>query len=356
MWPRLKGVCFMRDFICPNCGQHLAFENSVCLSCGSSVGFSLDDMAFLVIASGEDSEHGGAVDAAEYQLCANLHLAECNWLVKVQPLRQLCESCRLTRTRPDDSDAPALAAFALAERAKRRLIAELHELKLPIVGRDEDPEYGLAFDLLSSAKEKVFTGHDNGVITLDLAEGDDVHREQLRTAMDEPYRTLLGHFRHEIGHYYFYRLVGTSPDYLERFNELFGDPEADYQAALDRHYSQGPPAGWEKEYVSSYATMHPAEDWAETFAHYLHIRDTLDTAAGFGIAPANATFERRVLGPSGFDNMLEMWLPLAWSLNMVNRSMGKDDLYPFVLPVPVLEKMRFVHIVIDEVAAEAAAH
>ncbi|WP_328355287.1 putative zinc-binding metallopeptidase [Mycobacterium sp. NBC_00419] len=343
----------MRDFICPNCGQHLAFENSVCLSCGRSVGFSLEDETFLVIASGTESEHGGAVDAAEYQLCANLHLAECNWLVKVQPVRALCASCRLTRTRPKDDDTAALAAFAVAERAKRRLIAELHEIGLPIVGRDEDPDYGLAFDLLSSATEKVFTGHDNGVITLDLAEGDDVHREQLRIEMDEPYRTLLGHFRHEVGHYYFYRLVDRSPEYRKQFNDLFGDPDADYQQALDRHYSQGPPAGWAKTYVSSYATMHPAEDWAETFAHYLHIRDTLDTAASFGLAPANATLQRKVLGPSGFDTIIQMWLPLAWSLNMVNRSMGKDDLYPFVLPVPVLEKMRFIHTVIDEVVSEA---
>lgn len=344
----------MRDFICPNCGQHLAFENSVCLSCNSSVGFSLDDMAFLVIASGTDSEHRGAVDEAEYQLCANLHIAECNWLVRVQPVRALCTSCRLTRTRPNDADLTAMAAFAQAERAKRRLIAELHGLQLPIIGRDEDSEYGLAFDLLSSAAEKVFTGHEDGVITLDLAEGDDVHREQLRIAMDEPYRTLLGHFRHEVGHYYFYRLVGDAPEYLKTFNELFGDPDEDYQEALDRHYSQGAPAGWEQDYVSSYATMHPAEDWAETFAHYLHIRDTLDTAAAFGLAPANATLERRVLGPSGFDTIIQMWLPLAWSLNMVNRSMGKDDLYPFVLPVPVLEKMRFVHTVVDEVTAEAS--
>ncbi len=341
----------MRDFICPNCGQHLAFENSVCLSCNSSVGFSLDDMAFLVIASGQESEHGGAVDAAEYQLCANLHLAECNWLVRVQPVRQLCASCRLTRTRPNDNDPTALAAFAVAERAKRRLIAELHELKLPIVGRDVDHEFGLAFDLLSSQFEKVFTGHENGVITLDLAEGDDVHREQLRISMDEPYRTLLGHFRHEIGHYYQYRLIGTSQDYLQRYHELFGDPEADYQAALDRHYSEGAPAGWEDDYVSSYATMHPAEDWAETFAHYLHIRDTLDTAAAFGFAPATATYERRVLGPSSFDVMIDQWLPLSWALNQLNRSMGKDDVYPFVLPPPVLEKMRFIHTVIDEITS-----
>lgn len=344
----------MRDFICPNCGQHLAFENSVCLSCDSRLGFSLDKMAFLVIASGQDSTHGGAVDASEYQLCANLHAAECNWLVKVAPVRRLCQSCALTRTRPTDADTAAMAAFAVAEKAKRRLIAELHELKLPIVGRDADPQYGLAFDLLSSTTEQVFTGHEDGVITLDLAEGDDVHREQLRVEMDEPYRTLLGHFRHEIGHYYFYRLIGTNPAYLQRFNELFGDPDTDYQEALDRHYSQGAPPGWKQNYVSSYATMHPAEDWAETFAHYLHIRDTLDTAAAFSFAPANATFDRRQLGPSGFDTIIEMWLPMSWALNMVNRSMGKDDLYPFVLPVPVLEKMRFIHTVVDEITSDPA--
>jgi hypothetical protein len=181
-----------------------------------------------------------------------------------------------------------------------------------------------------------------------------VHREQLRIAMAEPYRTLLGHFRHEIGHYYYYRLVHTAAQYQETARALFGDAEADYQAALDRHYSQGAPQGWEANYVSSYATMHPAEDWAETFAHYLHIRDTLDTAAAFSFAPASATFERRNLGPSGFDAIIELWLPLSWALNMVNRSMGHDDLYPFVLPSKVLEKMRFIHTVIDEVTSDPA--
>lgn len=354
MWHRtrpIEGDCCMRDFTCPTCGQHLTFENSVCLSCGSALGFSLDDMALLVITDTDENGHAGAVDEDQYQLCANLHLAECNWLVKASQGGRLCASCALTRTRPADTDTAAMAAFAEAEQAKRRLIAELHELKLPIVGRDQDPEFGLAFDLLSSEGDKVFTGHHNGVITLDLAEGDDVHREQLRIAMDEPYRTLLGHFRHEVGHYYFYRLVAPSQDYSTRFGELFGDPDADYQAALDRHYQDGPPAGWEDDFVSSYATMHAAEDWAETFAHYLHIRDTLDTAAAFGFAPAGATFERKILGPSGFDTIIEMWLPLAWSLNMVNRSMGHADLYPFVLPPAVLEKMRFVHTVIDEVTA-----
>jgi hypothetical protein len=341
----MTAACCVRDFICPNCGQHLAFENSLCLNCRSALGFSLPDMALLVIAPAEESEHGGAVDAADYQLCANLHLAECNWLVEKGPF-ELCASCALTRTRPGDSDTKALAAFAAAEKAKRRLIAELVELKLPIVGRDEDPQYGLAFDLLSSEHQKVYTGHHNGVITLDLAEGDDVHREQLRVAMEEPYRTLLGHLRHEIGHYYFYRLVEPSQAYANRFRELYGDPDTDYQAALDRHYNTGPRPGWEDNYVSSYASMHPAEDWAETFAHYLHIRDTLDTAAAFGFAPAAATFERRALGPSGFDTIIDMWLPLSWALNMINRSMGKGDLYPFVLPPAVLDKMRFIHTIV----------
>ncbi|MDH6193680.1 hypothetical protein M2272_000301 [Mycobacterium frederiksbergense] len=341
----------MRDFHCPNCGQRLAFENSLCLACGSALGFSLDDMALLVITPADQSNHAGAVDSGEYQLCANLYRAECNWLVRAGAGEQLCASCALTRTRPADDNTAALTTFAEAERAKRRLIVELRELKLPIVGRAQDPQYGLAFDLLCSTGENVFTGHQNGVITLDLAEGDDVHREQLRIAMDEPYRTLLGHFRHEIGHYYFSRLVAPSPDYTARFGELFGDPDADYQAALDRHYQYGPPAGWEDGFVSSYATMHASEDWAETFAHYLHIRDTLDTAAAFGFAAAGATFERRMLGPSGFDTIIDKWLPLAWALNMVNRSMGHDDLYPFVLPPAVLDKMRFVHTVIEEVTA-----
>ena len=141
---------------------------------------------------------------------------------------------------------------------------------------------------------------------------------------------------------FFFVLAETGPARAE-FESLFGDPDLDYQAAIDRHYSQGAPEGWEDNYVSSYATMHPAEDWAETFAHYLHIRDTLDTAAAFGFAPAGATLDHPMAGEAGFDRMIELWLPLAWSLNMINRSMGHTDLYPFVLAAPVVEKLAFVH-------------
>jgi hypothetical protein len=326
----------MRDFVCPNCGQRLAFENSVCLGCDSAIGFDPVTREFAVI--GDD---GVTVEAPPRRMCADLNVAACNWLAPAEGEAALCRSCSLTRTRPADGDS-AMPAFAEAEAAKRRLVVELIELGLPITDRTADPERGLTFDLLSSQSETVMTGHDDGVITLDLAEGDDVHREQLRISMAEPYRTLLGHFRHEIGHYYF-MVLAESGDARARFVTLFGDPDADYQAALDRHYSRGAPEGWESAFVSAYATMHPAEDWAETFAHYLHIRDTLDTAAAFGFVPAGAGATQPLRGDVGFTRMIELWLPLAWSLNMLNRSMGHKDLYPFVLAPAVLDKMRLVH-------------
>ncbi|MCE5291707.1 MAG: putative zinc-binding metallopeptidase [Nocardiaceae bacterium] len=316
----------MRDFHCPVCGQRLIFENSLCLSCNSNLGFDLSSRQLLPV--------------GDHVMCANLHVARCNWLTT--PDEPLCASCRLTITRPADSDTDAIEAFADAEQAKRRLVLELTELGLSIVDREADPAWGLGFDLLSSATEKVTTGHFNGVITLDLAEGDDVHREQMRVEMAEPYRTLLGHFRHEIGHYYFGVLI-YGPDRQNRFFELFGDANEDYQAALDRHYQQGPPADWDSTFVSAYASMHAAEDWAETFAHYLHIRDTLDTASAFGFSPSGITLGRRDVT---IGEIISQWIPLVWGLNQVNRSMGHPDLYPFVLAEPVVEKLGFVHEVI----------
>ncbi|ONH59765.1 hypothetical protein CcI49_13495 [Frankia sp. CcI49] len=327
----------MREFLCPSCGQRLTFENSLCLGCRSTVGFDPETRSFAVL-----TPEGVRAEGSGDSRCANREIAVCNWLAPVGRSSGLCVSCALTRTRPADADFRALPAFAEAETAKRRLIFELIEVGLPIRGRDVDPETGLCFDLLSSSHEPVVTGHAGGVITLDLAEGDDVHREQLRVSMGEPYRTLLGHFRHEVGHYYFTMLAETGAGHA-RFVELFGDPDADYQAALNRHYQEGPPRDWRQTYVSAYATMHPAEDWAETFAHYLHVRDALDTAAAFGLAPAAATLTTPLPGAVGFGRIVDLWLPLAWSLNMINRSMGRPDLYPFVLPAPALDKMRLVH-------------
>ncbi|MHC3000748.1 zinc-binding metallopeptidase family protein [Gordonia sp. GN26] len=327
----------MRDFICLNCGQRLSFENSLCLNCKSPLGFWLESRSIQTL----DDTGRAEVDGVLLERCANTKVAQCNWLVKWTGNPELCRSCELTRTRPGDDDPEALVVFGQAETAKRRLVLELTELGLPIENRDENPTTGLAFDLLSSAQQNVITGHANGVITLDLAEGDDVHREQMRVELDEPYRTVLGHFRHEVGHYY--QLVLITDDRRPGFEELFGNPDDDYQAALDRHYKEGAPEGWRKNFVSSYATMHPAEDFAETFAHYLHIRDTLDTAAAFAMAPSGTTLEGVPPGDVGFDRIIDEWLPLTWALNQINRSMGHPDLYPFVLPAPVLEKIRFVH-------------
>ncbi|MFW0787462.1 putative zinc-binding metallopeptidase [Gordonia sp. CPCC 206044] len=327
----------MRDFLCRTCGQRLSFENSLCLHCGSSLGFWLATRTIYCL----DDTGRTEIDGQLVERCMNSAVAQCNWLTPWTGVPGLCESCVLTRTRPADTDGNAMAEFGRAETAKRRLILELDELGLERRGRDEDPHTGLAFDLLSSSQQSVVTGHASGIITLDLAEGDDLHRERVRVELDEPYRTLLGHFRHEIGHYYQMVLVDDAA--RPRYVELFGDPDADYQAALDRHYAQGAPDGWQKTFVSSYATMHPAEDFAETFAHYLHIKDTLDTAAAFAMAPAGSTLEASLPGDVGFDQLIDWWLPLSWALNQINRSMGHPDLYPFVLPGPVLEKMRFVH-------------
>jgi hypothetical protein len=244
-----------------------------------------------------------------------------------------------------------MAQFATAEQAKRRLLFGLLDLGLPLTD-------DLGFDLLSSRAGAVTTGHDSGLITIDLAESDDARREARRAELDEPYRTLLGHFRHEIGHYYFPILVGRNGP-LEQARVLFGDERVDYQTALDRHYRDGPPPDWPERHVSAYATMHPFEDWAETFAHYLHIRDTLQTAAAFGIVVAGpeqsddrslTAAPQQDVGRRSMQSILSDWFPLTYALNAVNRSMGRDDLYPFALAATVTGKLSFVH---DRVLAVA---
>jgi hypothetical protein len=325
----------VKAFSCERCGQLLFFENSVCLRCGAAVGFLASELDVVVL---EPGYHEGLAP------CANQVVAECNWRLEPGAREPLCRSCALTRTRPDDGDAAGLAAFALAEAAKRRLIFQLLDLGLPI---EED----LGFDLLSSRTGPVVTGHDEGLITIDLAESDDARREARRQQLGEPYRTLLGHFRHEIGHYYWPILVERSGP-LADARALFGDEREDYGEALERHYSEGPPLDWADRFVSAYATMHPWEDWAETFAHYLHIRDTLETAAGFGIVVAGppevadlslTAAPEADVGARPFQALLDDWLPLTYALNAVNRSMGRDDLYPFTLAPGVIDKLSFVH-------------
>ncbi|MET0954163.1 MAG: putative zinc-binding metallopeptidase [Aeromicrobium sp.] len=321
----------MKAFSCRVCGNSLFFENSICVTCKTNLGFSRAEKAIVPV-----DNKGQYVDADGdiWHVCRNLNLSGCTWLTEFPGGH--CFSCGLTRTRPSDADLVGLREYKVAEEAKRRLVVELDTLGFPIVPRSQDEENGLAFDLLSSVDEDVTTGHDSGIITLDLAESDDAHREKVRVDLDEPYRTMLGHFRHEIGHYIEWQHVRG--DLIGTARELFGNEEESYADAIQRHYSEGPPAGWEQQFISMYATMHPFEDFAETFAHYMHICDTIETASAFGLAT--------VASPQDFtsfrDLVVGVWVPLSIALNQINRSMGKGALYPFVIPAPVLAKLQFV--------------
>jgi hypothetical protein len=344
----------MRVFTCESCGQLIFFDNSRCLRCEAPLGYvhgQRDVVALEELADGRLVEV--ATPSGTWQRCATADLTGCNWLVPTGKAA-LCTSCQLTRTRPADGDTEGLTEWVQSEMAKRRLIFQLAELRLPVEPRREAAKTGLAFDLLSSSETKVVTGHDDGIITLDLAEADDEHRERLRLQLSEPYRTVLGHFRHEIGHYYWPLLV-RDPDTLAACRALFGDDSADYAAAVKAHYDAATEEDetWTTNYISRYATMHPYEDWAETFAHYLHILDTLQTAESFGLATPGAVGARgltrrtgvhptRPVGSTTFGEVIDNWLELSYALNQINRSMGHKDLYPFVLAAPVIEKMAFV--------------
>jgi hypothetical protein len=348
----------MRVFTCDNCGQLVFFDNSRCLRCNSPLGYvhqRHDVVALTEVAPRRLVDLANPVRA--WQRCATETVTGCNWLVPAGS-DALCESCALTRTRPADDDNEGMAELIKGEMAKRRLVFQLAELGLPVSPRDPATHQGLAFDLLSSTATKVITGHDNGVITLDLSEADDEHRERLRLQLNEPYRTLLGHFRHEIGHYYWPILV-DQPDVLDACRTLFGDDREDYAVAVKAHYdnARDDDRSWTRTHISRYATMHPYEDWAETFAHYLHILDTLQTAHSFGLGTAampgaSLRVQRpdahptRPDGSGSFGDVIDRWLELSYALNQINRSMGRDDLYPFLLPAAVVRKLAFVdHIV-----------
>ena len=324
----------MRAFACPVCGRLVIFESERCLACGHELAFDWGSRQIVALHA--------------RPRCAGHEPAGCNGLVARDG--DWCASCALTRTRPADGDSEGLQGFLRAEAAKRRLVFELLELGLPVVGWRER-EGGLAFDLLSSHVEPVTTGHADGVVTLDLDETDDAQREQRREALGEPYRTVLGHMRHEIAHYYQDILAPEGSAARAECREVFGDDRDDYSSSMDRHYEQGAPTGWEQRYVSAYATMHPWEDWAETFAHYLHIRDTLQTAEAYGVrvdGPQVATTDSAPLhsdpeAPTpDMEALLDAWLPLTYALNAINRSMGAADVYPFLITAEIQRKLAFV--------------
>ncbi len=349
----------MKSFKCQNCGQLLFFENTQCLQCGYKIGY-IPDAAVLSAIWTIDGELWQPIEARvsgqQYRLCLNYRRQNvCNWLVPAQMEEGFCRACRLNETIPNLSEGNNWELWSRLEAAKRRLVYSLLALGLPVASKEEEPARGLAFAFLDTlaADEPVSTGHTDGLITINIAEADNVAREQTRVAMNEPYRTLLGHFRHESGHYYWLRLIQSGP-HLEPFRHLFGDEQADYQAALARHYNSGAPADWQERYVSAYAASHPWEDWAETWAHYLHITDAIETAQEFGISLRWQETEQprfgtlRELCQHPFTNIVNRWLPLTYALNSLNRSLGQADMYPFVLSPTVMDKLSFVHEVVKQ--------
>jgi hypothetical protein len=349
----------MKIFHCTNCEQLVFYENIRCENCGHDLAF-LPDLAVMVALqpAGADLWRPAApeTEGRTYRLCQNYSSQNvCNWAVPAADPNPLCRSCRLTRVIPDVSRPGHPEAWYRLEVAKRRLVYTLMSLNLPLANTFDDPEHGLAFEFLADPEEpdapRVLTGHDNGVITVNVAEVDDAERERRRLQMREPYRTLLGHFRHEVGHYYWDRLIKGSAR-LEGFRRLFGDERADYDQALRRHYREGAPADWAQRFVSAYASSHPWEDWAETWAHYLHMTDTLEIAIACGLSLQPRCPDEPVLKPdlalSGdrpapFDQMIGRWFPLTYVLNNLNRALGLADGYPFILSTPAIEKLRFVH-------------
>ena len=344
----------MKPYLCP-CGNTLYFENSRCLECDREIGY--DNAGDRMVDVGPDQP---------FTRCSNgVTHGACNWVVPVEEKGNLCPACVLSSMIPDLSFPNNLELWKLMEQAKRHMLYSLNRLELPVVDKIKQPETGLAFEFLRPQPDQpVITGHEKGLITMNLEEADDTVRETNRSRLHEPYRTLLGHFRHEVGHYYWYlwyETGATAPGMLEAFREVFGDERADYGAAMKHHYDNGAPAGWENSHISAYSTMHPWEDWAETWAHYLHICDGLETARDFNLeqgvkrkaidlyAPETAQLPGPLQGldPSPFLSLLHRWIRLSPALNAVAQSLGHTNIYPFVLSTPVVKKLHFIHACID---------
>ncbi len=354
----------MKVFHCGNCDRLVFFENTCCVCCQHTLGYLPDrgEIAALEPA-GENTYRAIGGSPRAYRLCINYSNENvCNWVVPADDPDPLCASCRLTTVVPNLAEPGNREAWAKLETAKRRLIYSLLLLRLPLKNRVEDPERGLAFEFLadnppdSPKPGPVLTGHADGIITINIAEADDSERERRRSNMNEPYRTLLGHVRHESGHYYWDRLIKDSA-HLDDYRALFGDERADYAEALKRHHKQGPPGNWRDSFVSAYASAHSWEDWAESWAHYLHIIDTLETAVACGLSlrprrPGDPAMTPNVAvtgrSASAFDDLMERWFPLTYVLNNLNRGMGQPDGYPFVLSPAAIEKLRFIDQIVSE--------
>jgi hypothetical protein len=349
----------MKIFHCDHCGHLLFFENTQCVCCGRAVAYLPD----LRLVGSLDPDRGDTwrsplprASDAGYRLCQNYtRESVCNWAVSADEDNPLCLSCRTTRVIPNLSDPEHRSLWYRLEVAKRRLLFTLIELGLPMPNRVDDPSRGLTFDFIADADADpaagpVLTGHAGGVITVNIAEADDAERERRRTAMHEPYRTLLGHMRHESGHYFWDILIGGTPE-VDEFRSLFGDERVDYGASLSTYYQTGASPDWQEHFVSAYAASHPWEDWAETWAQYLHMVDTLETAGTCGLSlkprrrdePTAPTIPQPVWPQRAvFQDLIDSWFPLTYVLNNLNRGLGHADAYPFILSPPAIAKLKFV--------------
>lgn len=347
----------MKLFKCTHCGQLLYFENSYCENCGYQLGFDADTLTLLSLQKDQSKLiASGEANSGVYRYCHNFKYAVCNWLVPDTSTALYCKACMLNRTIPNLGRPEYVTRWKIIEDAKHRLIYAILRMKLPLMSKTENKLAGLSFDFIADeghgVGQRILTGHDDGLITINIAEADHIEREMARKAMDELYRTVLGHFRHESGHYYWDRLIADS-DHLADFRRLFGDERRDYAEALKLHYKGGPPQAWNLEFISAYSTSHPWEDWAESWAHYLHIVDTLETAYSFGLSvqPGVADVSANLIANikvdpyhiNNFSNIIQLWFPLTFAMNSLNRSMGLQDLYPFVIRPKVIEKMSFIH-------------
>ena len=357
----------MKTFHCDKCSQQIFFENTLCFNCESTLGYQPVTRSVNSFEKTDDG-HWRSLNRTDegklYKQCSNYTQHNvCNWMLPADDPHDLCESCQLTAVIPALTCEKNHILWARLEAAKRRLLFSLAMLNLTPVSKEVDPETGLSFQFLEDSVSDgcVMTGHDNGLITLNIAEADPAERERTREQMHERYRTLLGHFRHESGHYYFDRLIADS-EWIDEYRKLFGDEREDYGDSLKRHYDQGPPADWEERFVSTYASSHSWEDWAETWAHYLHMLDTLETAHACGLQlkprkPDEPALDGITLPTrtDAFDDTLHDWFALTYVLNSLNRSIGMPDSYPFKLSTPVLEKLEFVHKVVRAQMKKAPA-
>lgn len=324
----------MRLFSCPVCRQQVYFDNTVCLACGSEIAFAPDRLQMVAL--------GG-----RHRTCVQRQTAEaCNWAIEATDPIERCLSCRLTGAL---SAVGADALRSRAEAAKRQVLYTLLQLGVPFSAKlGEDDRQGLRFvwALPGQSSSSLLTGHHDGTIVLNLNEADDAHREAARVSFGEPQRTVLGHLRHELSHYFFQRFVEGRPE-ISAFRNSFGDERADYAAALRRHYESGPAADWPQHFVSAYASAHPWEDWAETCAHYLLMVEAVDTAAAWGLqlSPAGGVHVQPAAAAAAAPVerlVVDHWLPMARFLNAMSRSLGLADSYPYLLPPPVQAKLRFV--------------